>query len=281
MNRNINTFLGCEAGFKEASLVLFGAPYDSTTSHRPGTRFASQAMRNDSQALETYSPYQDKDLEDTKVFDGGELELPMGGPEKALAMVEEYAATVLAAGKLPLMLGGEHLLSLGMARALVKQYPDLHVIHFDAHADLRHEFMGQPLSHATVMRRIWELVGDDRIFQFGIRSGDREEFRWGASHVQTRKFDFYGLAETVAALAGKPVYFSLDLDVLDPSILPGTGTPEAGGVSFNQLLEAVLKMRGLNLVAIDINELNPLNDNSGVSTLVACKILRELILLVS
>ena len=118
--------------------------------------------------------------------------------------IESRAAEILEAGKLPVMIGGEHLVTLGAVRAAVKRYPDLHVVHFDAHADLRDDYLGARLSHATVLRRVWDLVGDGRIFQFGIRSGDREEFLWGREHVFTRRFDFKGLEETVAALQKSP-----------------------------------------------------------------------------
>lgn len=278
ISRNCETFLGCDAEYKEASAVLFGAPYDCTTSFRPGTRFGSRAMRGDSFGLETYSPYLDRDLTDIAVCDAGDLELPFGGPERALAQIEAFAGQILADGKLPCMLGGEHLVTLGAVRAAVKRYPQLHILHFDAHADLRDEYLGEPLSHACVLRRCWELVGDGRIFQYGIRSGDRSEFLWGAAHVFTHKFDLCGLGETLEMLQDKPVYFTLDLDVLDPSIFPGTGTPEAGGVDFETLRAAVARLQGLQIVGMDLNELSPHYDPSGVSTAVACKMLRELLL---
>ena len=278
MNKNIETFIGCDAEYEDARMVIFGAPYDSTTSFRHGTRFGSRAIRSDSFGIETYSPYQDKDLLDTAVFDAGDLELVFGNSPKALAQIRDMTAEILADGKLPIMLGGEHLVTLGAIQAVSAKYPDLHIIHFDAHADLREDYLGETLSHASVMRRSWELVGDGHIHQFGIRSGDRSEFVWGADHVETRKFDFAGLAETVAALGDAPVYFTLDLDVLDPSIFPGTGTPEAGGVTFNELLNAIWLLKPLNIVGFDVNELSPAYDPSGVSTAVACKLLRELIL---
>lgn len=281
MERNVETFLACDHPFEEAGIVLFGAPFDSTTSFRPGTRFASRAIRGDSFGIETYSPYQDKDLTDTAVFDGGDLELPFGSPVPALKIIEAYTEQILNAGKLPCMVGGEHLVTLGAARAAVKHFPDLHVLHFDAHADLRDEYLGEQLSHASVMRRVWELVGDGRIFQFGIRSGDRSEFVWAKEHVFTNRFNFDGLEEIVRKLDGKPVYLSIDLDVLDPSVFPGTGTPEAGGVSFLELLRAVRAVSGLNIVACDVNELCPVYDQSGVSTAVACKILRELLIVLN
>ena len=178
------------------------------------------------------------------------------------------------------MIGGEHLVTLGAVREVVKKYPNLHIIHFDAHADLRDDYLKQKLSHACVIHRVWELVGDNKIFQFGIRSGDRSEFVWGKDHVTTQKFNFENLETVVDKLKDVPVYFTLDLDVLDPSVFPGTGTPEAGGVTFNELLAAVLKLKGLNIVGFDINELSPHYDQSGASTAVACKILREILLMI-
>ncbi|PIC57398.1 agmatinase [Sporosarcina sp. P12(2017)] len=277
LNKNIETFLGFDADYKDSSFVIFGAPFDSTTSFRPGTRFASKVMRSESFGLETYSPYQEADLTDYSLFDGGDLELSFGNTERALEQIEEFTSLVLKDGKIPCMIGGEHLVTLGAVRATAEKYPDLHVIQFDAHTDLRDDYLDQRLSHATVIRRIWDLLGDNKIFQYGIRSGDRPEFEWAAQqHVFMNKFNFDGLENTVEKLQGKPVYLTIDLDVLDPSVFPGTGTPEAGGVSFVELLNAILTVSGLNIVACDINELSPVYDQSGVSTAVACKVLREL-----
>ena len=279
LKTNVETFIGCDAAYKDADTVLFGAPYDCTTSFRPGTRFASAAMRRESYGLELYSPYQGKELTDRKIFDGGDLELPFGAPEPMLRMIEKQAATILKDGKRPFMLGGEHLVTLGAVRAAVKKFPDLHILHFDAHADLRDDYLGQKLSHACVLRRCHELVGDGKIYQFGIRSGDKSEFDWGREHVFTRLFDFEGLDGALRALAGKPVYLTVDLDVLDPSVFPGTGTPEPGGVSFDVLRKAVTDAcSALNVVAADVNELSPHYDASGASTAVACKIVREMLI---
>ena len=275
---NVETFLGCDKTIEEARIVLFGAPFDSTTSYRPGARFASRTMRAESYGLETYSPYQDLDLDDAAVFDGGDLELCFGDTSRTLEEITAYTRKILKLGKLPLMIGGEHLVTLGAVRAVAEQYPDLCVIHFDAHADLRDDYLGVNLSHATVMRRVWEIVGDGRIYQFGIRSGERVEFEWGRAHVATRRFDFEGLEEVVSSLKGRPVYFTLDLDVLDPSCFSGTGTPEAGGVTFQQLFDAVMKVGALDIVGADLNELSPMLDASGASTATALKILRELLL---
>ena len=278
-NPNVETFLCCDVPFEEADTVLFGAPFDSTTSYRPGTRFGSRAARSESYGLESYSPYQDRDLLDSSVFDSGDIELPFGDCAKALSMIEERAAAILEAHKRPFMIGGEHLVTLGAVRAAAERYPDLHIIHFDAHADLRDDYLGQKLSHACVLRRCHDILGDGRIFQFGIRSGDRAEFAWGKDHVSTNQFNFEGLKSCVEALKGKPVYLTVDLDVLDPSVFPGTGTPEPGGVSFDALREAVtLVCANANIVACDVNELSPHYDQSGISTAAACKVIREMLL---
>lgn len=280
LKRNVETFIGCDASYEDAEIVLYGAPYDSTTSYRPGTRFASRAIRSESYGLEIYSPYQNRELTEISVFDSGDLELCFGDARLALNDIKQRASIILNDGKLPFLIGGEHLVTLGAVEAVVEKYPDLHIIHFDAHADLREDYLGAKLSHACVMRRCWEFLGDDRIHQFGIRSGDKEEFLWGArGHVTTRKFDFHGLKETVERLDGKPIYFTIDLDVLDPSVFPGTGTPEAGGVTFLQLLEAMKTVcSGGKVVGCDLNELSPPLDLSGVSTATACKLTREFLL---
>lgn len=282
MRQNVETFIGCDAAYDAARVVLFGAPFDSTTSYRPGARFGSAAIRHESYGLETYSPYLDRDLEDVQVFDSGDLELPMGSAQMALDAISERTREILTDGKLPFMIGGEHLVTLGAFREICRQYPDVHIIHFDAHADLRQDYLGVELSHACVLRRCHDLVGDGRIHQFGIRSGERTEFSWAKEgHTDMHPLNFDGLDEVVKRLEAehKPVYLTVDLDVLDPSVLSGTGTPEAGGVTFNQLREALMMVcQRLNIVGCDVNELAPNLDLSGVSTAVACKIVRELLL---
>lgn len=283
MTPNIETFIGCDRSFEEADIVLFGAPFDSTTSFRPGARFGPSAMRHESFGLETYSPYQDKDLTDCAIFDSGDLELCFGSAELALRDIETRSEEILSANKLPLLIGGEHLVTLGSFRAVHKRWPHVHIIHFDAHADLRDDYLGAKLSHACVIRRCHDLVGDGNIHQFCIRSGDREEFRFAKAHTNLQPFDFAGLEELTQALvqSGTPVYFTIDLDCLDPSAFPGTGTPEAGGVTFPQLLEAIRLVAKTNVVGADVNELAPMLDQSGVSTATACKVLRELLLALS
>ncbi len=286
MKAQSNQFLGCDKPFEAAKVVLFGAPYDSTTSFRPGTRFGPAAMRMESFGIETYSMLLDRDLvDDAAVFDSGDLELPFGAPEPALDMIEERAAEILDADKTPFLLGGEHLVTLGAVRAVARRYPDLHIIHFDAHADLREDYLGNPLSHACVLRRCHDLLGDGRIFQFGIRSGTREERQFMRDgHVTTELFSDATLGAVVSRIKQSeqsnsrtiPVYLTVDMDVLDPSEFPGTGTQEAGGLHYSQLVADVrLVCEKLNVVALDNVELNPGLDPSGRSTALACKFLRE------
>lgn len=282
LKKNIDTFLGCDNEFDTSDIVLFGAPFDSTTSYRPGTRFGSKAIRNESFGIETYSPYQDKDLTDSSVFDAGDLELCFGDSTLALGQIQEMSETILKENKLPFLIGGEHLVTLGNVRATAMKYSDLHLIHFDAHADLRNDYLGATLSHASVIRRCHELLGDNKIYQFGIRSGEKSEFEFANSHTFLNKYNLNQLEECIEQLKGKPVYFTLDLDILDPSFFPGTGTPEPGGISFMELLDGVIKVvSGLNIVACDICELSPTYDQSGTSTITACKILREMLLALS
>ena len=280
LNKTIVDFMGCDAEYQEADIVLFGAPYDSTTSFRPGTRFAGSSIRNDSYGLETYSPYQDRDLGEGKIADLGDLELAIGSSEKVLAQIEETAEEILRDGKLPFMIGGEHLVTLGAVRAAAERYPDLHIIHFDAHTDLRTDYLGVELSHACVIRRCWEILGDGRIHQFGIRSGEKYEFDWAKSgHTDFHPFVLEGLSDTIREIGGAPVYFTVDLDVLDPSVFPGTGTPEPGGVDFLTLMRAVTEVcEKVDLIGCDVNELCPPCDPTGASTAVACKIIREMLI---
>jgi len=275
------SFQSCKAEYDESSVVLFSVPLDNTTSYRPGTRFAGNAVRVESIGIEWYSPYKEMDLKDYNTVDIGDLELPMGLVEESLDIVYDTVSQIVKDDKKPMMVGGEHLVTFPVVKALMEKYEDLHIIHLDAHTDLRDEFLGRKLSHATVIRRCYDILGDDRIYQFGIRSGDRHEFDFAKNgHTYMQKFNFNGMDEIIDKLKDKPVYITIDLDVLDPSVFPGTGTPEPGGVTFNDLLDAMKKFEKLNnVVGADIVELAPMLDSSNVSTVVAAKALREMILL--
>ncbi|MDF2700264.1 MAG: agmatinase, partial [Haloplasmataceae bacterium] len=265
MEKSRLTFLFCDAEYNESKTVIFGAPFDGTTSFRPGTRFAPNAMRNDSYGLEVYSPYQDREITEFKIFDAGDLVPAIGNVGAMIDIISDFTRTIVNDEKIPLMIGGEHSLSVGTIKVLAEKYPDLHILHFDAHTDLRDVYYNHKLSHANVLYRSWEILGDNRIFQFGIRSGDKTEFEWAKKHVIQNRYNTNGLDEALEKVKGKPVYITIDYDVLDPSVFPGTGTPEPGGISFLELLNAILKFKGLNVVGADVMELSPHYDQSGAS----------------
>ncbi|KAB3532533.1 agmatinase [Alkaliphilus pronyensis] len=272
-------FLGCESSFKESEVVLFGAPYDGTSSFRPGSRFAASRIRIDSYGLETYSPYLDRDIDDYRVHDAGDLNLAFGNRDLVLKGIKEFTVDIVKNDKKPFMIGGEHLVTLPAVEGVLEKYNDLVVLHFDAHTDLREDYMGEKYSHATVIRNIWDIVGDGRIYQFGIRSGLKKEFEWAASgHTFLEKFGFSKLEAVINSIKDKPVYVTIDLDILDPSIFPGTGTPEPGGISFVDMMKIISLISSLNIVGADVVELSPDYDPTGVSTAVASKIIRELLL---
>ncbi|PKK95129.1 MAG: agmatinase [Tenericutes bacterium HGW-Tenericutes-5] len=275
------SFQSCKSEYPESNVVLFSAPLDNTTSYRPGTRFAGNAVRVESIGIEWYSPYKEMDLKDYHTVDIGDLELPMGLVEESLDIIYDVSRKIVFNNKKPMMIGGEHLVTFPVVKALMEKYPSLHIIHLDAHTDLRDEFLGRKLSHATVIRRCYDILGDGRIYQFGIRSGDKHEFDFAKNgHTYMQKFNFDGLDEVIEKIKDKPVYITIDLDVLDPAVFPGTGTPEPGGMTFKDLLNAMKSFEKLNnVVGADLVELAPMLDSSNVSTVVAAKALREMILL--
>ncbi|MBQ5152332.1 agmatinase [Macrococcoides caseolyticum] len=281
MQPNKHVYMSCESSFEEATTVIYGAPFDGTVSNRPGTRFAADAIRSESYGLETYSPFLNKDLEDVRIMDSGDVDITIGNKVKVLEELEETARTILNAGKLPFMIGGEHLVTLGPMRAVLEKYPDAMLVQLDAHTDLRDDYMGEPLSHATVVRRIHDLIGDNRIYQYGIRSGTKEEFDWSDTHTILEKFSIDTLKDLPDIIGNTPVYVTIDLDCLDPSIFPGTGTPDPGGLTYRELEPAFRVFEQLNVVAADIVELSPPYDHSGVSNAVAAKVARELMLAIT
>lgn len=284
MFSHIKTFMCMDNEYDESDVVVFGAGFDGTTSNRPGTRFASTAMRSEFYGLESYSPVLDLDLEDVKICDIGDLELSIGDTNSVLEEIYEGTKSIVKDNKVPFMIGGEHLVTLPAFKAINEKYEDIYVLHFDAHTDLREEYNNNKNSHATVIKRIWDIIGDNRIFQFGIRSGTKEEFKFALEdkHTYMETSTINTFENIVKSLSGKNVYLTIDLDVLDPSIFPGTGTPEPGGVTYREFenIFRVLKNSDINLVGCDIVELSPDYDNTNVSTVTACKILRELSLVI-
>lgn len=281
MNNNL-TFIACDSSYENSHIVLFGAPFDGTTTFRPGTRFAPPAIRQDSYGLETYSPYQDRDLEDYMIADYGDLDLVFGNTQKALEQIYDQTKTIVEDGKMPFMFGGEHLVSYGSIKAVQEKYNDLHIIHFDAHTDLREDYMGEEFSHSSVIKLVHNFVGNDKIFQFGIRSGLKSEFEFAEGRIYQEKFGVTTLPKIIKKLKDKPVYITIDLDILDPSVFPGTGTLEPGGITFKELQEAIAEFQHLNnVVGCDVVELSPHYDQSGTSNAVACKVVREMLVAVA
>lgn len=277
------SFQSCTAEYKDSPVVIYSAPFDATTSFRPGTRFGGNAVRVDSIGVEWYSPYRDANLKNYNTCDVGDLDLPVGNVPLVLKKVEKAVSDFVNDGKVPIMVGGEHLASYPAIKAVFEKYPDLHVIHLDAHTDLRDEFLGMKMSHATFLRRCHDILGDGKIFQFGIRSGDQKEFEWiNEGHVYSHKYDLETLDVICEKIKDKPVYITIDLDVLDPSVFPGTGTPEAGGITFKEFLWAFDQFDNKlnNIVGADLMELSPMLDPSGTSNACAAKALREMVLVI-
>lgn len=272
-------FIGAEESYDEAQAVILGVPMDYTVSLRPGSRTGPHAIRNLSYGLEEYSIYQNKTLGDIKFFDAGDVMLPFGNVDISMQRIESAAEQLFADRKLPIFLGGEHLVSYPLIKACYKYYPELYVIHFDAHADLRETFEGEANSHATVMRKVSEMLGSRRIYQFGIRSGVKEEFDYAKEHTHMYVDEIFpSLRDAVLLLKNKPVYISLDIDVVDPAFAPGTGTPEPAGCTAKEILEAVRVMAPLNIVGMDLVEVSPLNDHTDRTAILAAKIIREALL---
>lgn len=266
-------WMGQNADYDSSDIVMLGMPFDGTVSYRSGSRFAPEMIRLASWGLETYSPYFDKDLQDVNFHDAGDLEFPLGNTYRSLELIKENVEAIYQDKKRFFGIGGEHLVTLPAIQALSKVYDNLAVVHFDAHTDLRREYLGEEMSHSAVMYHIGEIIGFENIKQIGIRSGMKEEFDL-MEKFKTRLTS----PEALDCLKGKNVFVSVDLDVLDPSIMSGTGTPEAGGLSFSELMSWFKKIKGLNIIGADVVELAPDYDASGVSTAVATKVIRELLM---
>ncbi|KNH19348.1 agmatinase [Priestia megaterium] len=277
-----NVFIGSHPVFEESEAVLYGMPMDWTVSYRPGSRFGPTRIREVSIGLEEYSPYLDRELEEVKYFDAGDIPLPFGNPQRSINMIEEYIDQLLAADKFPLGMGGEHLVSWPVMKAMYKKYPDLAIIHMDAHTDLREEYEGEPLSHSTPIRKVAELIGPENVYSFGIRSGMKEEFQWAKENgMHISKFEVLEpLKEILPTLAGRPVYVTIDIDVLDPAHAPGTGTVDAGGITSKELLASIhaIAKSDLRIVGGDLVEVAPIYDPSEQTANTASKLIREMIL---
>ncbi|UHA75248.1 agmatinase [Paenibacillus sp. 481] len=276
-----NVFICSSDDYAGAKAVIYGMPMDYTVSFRPGSRFGPARIREASVGLEEYSPYLDKSIEDLNYFDAGDLLLPFGNAGKSLEIIGEYMRGLLADDKFPVGLGGEHLVTWPVIQEVYKKYPDLAIIHIDAHADLREQYEGEPLSHSTPIRKAAELIGGKNIYQFGIRSGSREEWTYARENINFYPFDVAEpLKKALPELAGRPVYVTIDIDVLDPSAAPGTGTAEAGGITSKELLEAIHLIAGseANVIGCDLVEVAPIYDSSEQTPIIASKFIREMLL---
>ncbi|TYQ15390.1 UNVERIFIED_CONTAM: agmatinase [Acetivibrio alkalicellulosi] len=275
-------FMSSTDTYEEASIVLVGVPMDFTCSFRPGTRFGPQKIREVSIGIEEYSIYMDRSLNDSFFYDSGDLDLPIGNVEKSLEIIEEAAGEIINDKKFPLFIGGEHLISVPVIKKVYEKYGDeLLLVHFDAHADLRCDYLGCPNSHASAIRRVIDFMPSKNIFQFGIRSGTKEEFDFARNNTNMHTLEvFEPLKASIEKLKGRPVYFTLDIDVVDPAYANGTGTPEPGGVSSNELIKSVNLLKELNIVGFDLVEVSPHYDLSDRTAFLAAKIIRDIILMV-
>lgn len=277
-----NVFIATNSDFKESRAVLYGMPMDWTVSYRPGSRFGPARIREVSVGLEEYSAYLDRELHDVKYFDAGDIPLPFGNPQKSIDLIEEYVGTLMAEDKFPLGMGGEHLVSWPVMKAVAAKYKDLAIIHMDAHTDLREHYEGEPLSHSTPIRKIAEHIGPENVFSFGIRSGMKEEFDWAKEvGMHISKFEVLEpLKEILPKLAGRPVYVTIDIDVLDPAHAPGTGTVDAGGITSKELLASIheIARSEVNVVGADLVEVAPIYDHSEQTANTASKLIREMLL---
>lgn len=266
-------WMGHNEDYKSSDIVMLGMPFDGTVSYRPGSRFAPELIRLASWGLEEYSPYFDKELSDVNFHDIGDLDFPLGNTNKSLELIKENVEQIYADKKRVFGIGGEHLVTLPTIQAISKFYKDITVVHFDAHTDLRKEYLGEEMSHSAVLYHIGGIIGFENIKQIGIRSGMKEEFDLMKKYKTQLDFP-----EQLSKLKNRNVFVTVDLDVLDPSIMSGTGTPEAGGLTFNELIDWFKELRGLNIIGADVVELAPHYDASGVSTAVASKVIRELLM---
>ena len=273
---------GCISTYEDAEVILFGAGFDGTSTYRPGSRFAPMALRSETLlAQEDYSPYFDLDLKDKKIHDLGDVEVVFGDTSETLARIEKISTYIVNDGKKPVCIGGEHLVTLPVVKPLLNNYPDLQIIQLDAHLDLMDELFGDRYSHGTVMRRIFDLMKQPfRIYQVGVRSGHQDEYTFAKSNTKLFPFNSDTFLKNLDALSDKPVYLTIDLDVFDPSLIPGTGTPEAGGIFFQEFISILKRIKNINIVGADMVELSPQIDPTNTSTIVASKILRELLLIV-
>jgi agmatinase len=271
-----------EAGDAPTQLVaaaIFGAPLDLTESFRSGAHGGPAAIRYMSDGLESYSPVLDRDLEDLLVRDLGDLVLHGVGMRASLDSISGAMAFAASSARLSIMLGGEHTASLGGFRGLKRVHPDAVILQADAHLDMRPDYEGEAYSHATWLNHVGQEYGFSIIHQVGLRSGERHEWETARRETSWSSTEL-SLPNAVREEIGRrPVYVSIDIDVLDPAHAPGTGCPEPGGATFRELAAFVYGLEGLRVVALDVMEVSPNLDPANITAAAGAKLVREAILL--
>ena len=276
-------FMGAQRGIDQCRVSLLGVPYDGTCCFRPGARFGPSAVREDSYGIETYCPQLNLDLEDIKFADIGSLDVPLGDAKLTLDYISDATNILLKNNLKPLIIGGEHSITSGIIKSIITNYPDLIMLQLDAHADLRDEWLGSKFSHACTMKRCLEILPSKKIFQIGIRSGTKLEFiemrntKRLIPHTSGENAKY--LEEALNNFKENPIYLTFDLDWFDPSIMPGTGTPEPGGYFWRDFAAIIEVLKSRKLIGADVVELSPRLDNSGISSILAAKVIRSLIML--
>ncbi len=282
-NNNGAIFMGAQRSIDQCKVSLLGVPYDGTCCFRPGARFGPSAVREDSYGIETYCPQLNLDLEDINFADLGSLDVPIGDTKLIIDNVKNATDILLKNNLKPLIIGGEHSITSGIIKSIIKNYPDLIMIQLDAHADLRDEWLGNKFSHACTMKRCLEILPSKKIFQIGIRSGTKLEFiemrntKRLIPHTSGENAKY--LEEALNNFKENPIYLTFDLDWFDPSIMPGTGTPEPGGYFWRDFAAIIDVLKSRKLIGADVVELSPRLDNSGISSILAAKVIRSLIML--
>jgi agmatinase len=277
-----NVFSGFQKSFKEADYIVLGVPFDVTSTYRTGARFGPNAIRTASLNIETYSFRSGMDVEDLRLHDLGDLHVS-ASTEQTLDMLERVVKEVLDAGKMPVAIGGEHTITLGVLKGLGKKASKTAVVSFDAHLDLRDEFMGLRLSHTTFMRRITEEAKPAKIIEVGTRAVCKEELGYAgkagiefftAQHI--RKTGNENIARQLKEKLSKyeSLYLSIDMDVLDPAYAPAVQNPEPDGVEMHALLDILCSLCDKRLVGFDVVEVAP-NYDHGVSAVQAAKVVFE------
>jgi len=277
----IGSFSGYSKPSEEARYIVLGVPYDHTSTFRSGSRFGPSAIRAASLNIETYSLHSGVDIESVPIHDAGDLHI-VDDVSETLRRLKVVVGDVLAAKKMPICMGGEHTISLGVVQSLPK---NVGVISFDAHGDLRNEYGGGKLSHATVLRRITEVVGTDAVFVCGVRALCREEVDFiEKEKIRTltpwklRELGLERVSDTLKEFLAKfqHAYLTIDSDVLDPAFCPGVANPEFDGLTPSELTHLVRTVAAERMIGFDLVEICP-NYDFGTSAVAASRLIFEVI----